>query len=245
MRHGSLFSGIGGFDLAAEWMGWENVFHCEINPFGRKILKYYWPKAESHEDVNATDWSIYRGAIDVLSGGDPCQGNSVIGKMEAENYQGYMWPGMFGAIGKILPEWVTNENVPGSITNGILDRKIADLESIGYTCWPPILIPACYVGASHKRERILLIAHSSERRLQGGVGSNKKGQWKTEVRSIEALVENKNGSTYPKPEFLRGNDGISRKLAIECIKGFGNAIVPQVAYKIFKTIDRFINNHTL
>lgn len=69
LKHGSLFSGIGGFDLAAQWMGWDNVFHCEINPFCQNILKYYWPNAKSHSDIRATDFTIYRGLIDVLSGG--------------------------------------------------------------------------------------------------------------------------------------------------------------------------------
>lgn len=80
MRHGSLFSGIGGFDLAAEWMGWENVFHCEWNPFGQRILKYYWPKTISYEDITKTDFTIHRGTIDILTGGFPCQPYSVAGK---------------------------------------------------------------------------------------------------------------------------------------------------------------------
>lgn len=69
MRHGSLFSGIGGFDLAAEWMGWENVFHCEWMPFPRKVLHYYWPKSISYEDITKTDLTIHRGDIDILTGG--------------------------------------------------------------------------------------------------------------------------------------------------------------------------------
>jgi len=80
MRHGSLFSGIGGFDLAAEWMGWENVFHCEWNEFGRKVLNHYWPNAKSYEDITQTDFSIHRGKIDVLTGGFPCQPYSNAGK---------------------------------------------------------------------------------------------------------------------------------------------------------------------
>jgi len=71
MNHGSLFSGIGGFDLAAQWMGWNNVFHCEWNEFGKKVLKHYWPNAISYDDITKTDFSIHRGSIDVLSGGFP------------------------------------------------------------------------------------------------------------------------------------------------------------------------------
>jgi len=71
MKHGSLFSGIGGFDLAAEWMGWENVFHCEWNEFGQKVLKHYWPNAILYEDITKTDFGIHRGTIDIVSGGFP------------------------------------------------------------------------------------------------------------------------------------------------------------------------------
>ena len=71
LTHGSLFSGIGGFDLAAEWMGWENIFHCEWNEFGQRVLKYYWPKAISYEDITKTDFTIHRGKIDILTGGLP------------------------------------------------------------------------------------------------------------------------------------------------------------------------------
>ena len=72
LRHGSLFSGIGGFDLAAEWAGWENVFHCEWNTFGQRVLKHYWPNAESFNDITKSDFSKYEHTIDIISGGFPC-----------------------------------------------------------------------------------------------------------------------------------------------------------------------------
>ena len=71
MKHGSLFSGIGGFDLAAQWAGWENIFHCEWNPFGQKILHHYWPEAESFNDITKTDFTKYANKIDILTGGFP------------------------------------------------------------------------------------------------------------------------------------------------------------------------------
>lgn len=80
MTHASLFSGIGGFDLAAEWMGWENIFHCEWNPFGQKVLKHHFPNSKSYEDITKTDFSIHRGTIDILTGGFPCQPYSSAGK---------------------------------------------------------------------------------------------------------------------------------------------------------------------
>ncbi len=80
MKHGSLFSGIGGFDLAAEWMGWDNIFHCEWMPFPRKVLNHYWPNSISYEDITKTDFTIHRGTIDILTGGFPCQPYSSAGK---------------------------------------------------------------------------------------------------------------------------------------------------------------------
>ena len=69
MTHASLFSGIGGFDLAAEWAGWTNAFNCEIDPFCRKIIKYHFPDAEQYGDIRTTDFTIWRDRIDVLTGG--------------------------------------------------------------------------------------------------------------------------------------------------------------------------------
>lgn len=250
INHGSLFSGIGGFDLPAERVGWNNSFHCEINPFGRRVLKYYWPKAKSYEDITNTDFTIHKGELDVLSGGDPCQGNSVIGKREGTNYSGYLWPHQLRAVRESLPWFVVNENVRGSISNGILDIKMRDLENEGYTCWTPILCPASYFGAPHQRERVFLVAYLPERRLEGGYESKEKRQWKTETRSIEALVDNKDGFINPKSKFLLPNDGISSELdgitfsehRKQSIMGYGNAVYTEAAFQIFKSIDQYIKS---
>lgn len=101
ISHGSLFSGIGGFDLAAEWIGWENVFHCEINEFCTKILNYHFPNAEHYADITKTDFSKYRGRIDVLTGGFPCQPFSVSGKRRGTDDNRYLWPEMLRAIQEI------------------------------------------------------------------------------------------------------------------------------------------------
>ena len=85
MKHGSLFSGIGGFDLAAELMGWDNVFHCEWMPFPRKILSHYWPEAISYHDITATDFRQHAGRIDILTGGFPCQPYSAAGKRKGKD----------------------------------------------------------------------------------------------------------------------------------------------------------------
>lgn len=118
MRHGSLFSGIGGFDLAAEWMGWENVFHCEWNPFGQKVLKYHFPKAISYDDITKTDFTIHRGTIDILTGGFPCQPYSTAGLRKGKEDERHLWPEMLRAIREIQPRWVVGENVFGLISWG-------------------------------------------------------------------------------------------------------------------------------
>ena len=103
MTHASLFSGIGGFDLAAEWAGWTNVFNCEIDPFCRKVLKFHFPKAAQYEDIRTTDFTVWRDRIDVLTGGLPCQPFSVAGKRKGTGDDRYLWPEMLGAIGRFVP----------------------------------------------------------------------------------------------------------------------------------------------
>ena len=116
LTHGSLFSGIGGPEVAAEMMGWENVFHCDINPFGRKVLDYWYPNSKSYEDITKTDFTEWRGKIDVLTGGFPCQPFSVAGKRKGADDNRYLWPHMLRAIREIRPAWVVGENVAGILT---------------------------------------------------------------------------------------------------------------------------------
>lgn len=161
-KHGSLFSGIGGFDLAAEWMGWENIFHCEWNEFGKRVLNYYWPNAISYDDITKTDFTIHRGAIDILTGGFPCQPYSVAGKRKGKEDERHLWPQMLRAIREIQPRYVVGENVAGLISwdGGLVFHEVqTDLENEGYEVWPFIL-PAASVNAPHKRERVWFIAYS-------------------------------------------------------------------------------------
>lgn len=172
LKHGSLFSGIGGFDLAAEWMGWENVFHCEWNEFGQKILKYYWPNAISYGDITQTDFTIHRGNIDIVTGGFPCQPYSAAGKRKGKEDERHLWPEMLRAIQEIQPTWIVGENVSG-ITNwngGLVFNEVqSDLEAESYEILP-FLLPACGVNAPHKRERVWFIAYSES------YGNNRIGQ---------------------------------------------------------------------
>jgi DNA (cytosine-5)-methyltransferase 1 len=161
MTHGSLFSGIGGFDLAAQWMGWENVFHCEWNEFGQKILKYYWPNAISYHDITKTDFTIHRGAIDILTGGFPCQPYSTAGKRKGKDDERHLWPEMLRAIREIRPTYIVGENVFGLLNwNGglVFNEVQTDLETEGYEVFAYVL-PACAVNAPHRRDRIWFVAY--------------------------------------------------------------------------------------
>jgi DNA (cytosine-5)-methyltransferase 1 len=192
IRHGSLFSGIGGFEIAGEWMGWENVFHCEINPFGRKILKYYWPGAESFEDITKTNFTKYHGTIDILSGGFPCQPFSLAGKRKGTEDDRNLWPEMLRAIREIQPKWVVGENVFGIInwSGGLVfDQVQADLEAEGYEVIP-VILPACGQNAPHKRERIWFVAHSINGgyRIDGEQDKNKNSLPKQHRAKIRAWM---------------------------------------------------------
>jgi len=163
MTHGSLFSGIGGFDLAAEWMGWENIFHCEWNKFGQQVLKHHFPNSISYEDITKTDFSIHRGTIDILTGGFPCQPYSSAGKRLGKEDDRHLWPEMLRAIREIQPRWVVGENVRGLTNwNGglVFDEVQSELEAEGYEV-TPFLLPACAVNAPHRRDRIWFVAYSS------------------------------------------------------------------------------------
>ena len=162
LSHGSLFSGIGGFDLAAEWMGWENIFHCEWNDFGQKILKHYRPKAISYGDITKTDFTIHRGTIDVLTGGFPCQPYSTAGKRLGKADERHLWPEMLRAIREIQPSYIVGENVYGLVNwNGgmVFNEVQTDLENEGYEI-QPVILPACAVNAPHRRERVWFVAYS-------------------------------------------------------------------------------------
>ncbi|MGZ8505710.1 MAG: DNA cytosine methyltransferase [Bacteroidia bacterium] len=169
LKHASLFSGIGGPDLAADWMGWENAFHCEWNPFGQRILKYYWPEAETFTDITKSDFRKYANTIDVLTGGFPCQPYSLAGKRQGKADERHLWPEMLRAIREIRPRWIVGENVFGLVNwNGgmVFDEVQSDLEAAGYEVQPYVL-PACAKNAPHRRDRVWFVAHANGLRYRG------------------------------------------------------------------------------
>lgn len=164
LKHGSLFSGIGGFELAAEWMGWENVFHCEKNEFGSQVIGHYWPESKHFEDVTTTDFSEFRNGCDVLTGGFPCQPFSQAGSRRGTDDERHLFPEMLRVIGEVRPRWIIGENVYGllNIQSGFAFEQICiGLEHAGYEV-RPFIMPALAVGAPHQRNRIFFVAHSKD-----------------------------------------------------------------------------------
>lgn len=165
LTHASLFSGIGGFDLAAEWAGWENIFHCEWNPFGQKVLSHHFPNSKSYHDITKTNFSIHEGTVDVLTGGFPCQPYSSAGKRLGKEDERHLWPHMLRTIQEVKPRWVVGENVRGLVNwnDGLVFHEVqSDLEAQGYEV-QPFLIPAAGVNAPHQRYRIWFVAYSNDK----------------------------------------------------------------------------------
>ena len=197
MRHGSLFSGIGGFDLASEWMGWENVFQVEWDSYCQKVLEKNFPNVKRYGDIKKFDGTKYRGLIDIISGGFPCQPFSVAGKRKGNTDDRFLWPEMLRIIEEIKPTFVVGENVGGlvSMENGkILDKILSDLENKGYQT-EQYIIPACAVGAWHRRDRIWIIAYRNtdgciNGELQSQESGKGRGQSFNRIKGLDKINTN-------------------------------------------------------
>jgi DNA (cytosine-5)-methyltransferase 1 len=238
MRHGSLFSGIGGFDLAAQWMNWTNVFHTEWNEFGQKVLKHHFPQSISYHDIIKTDYTIHKGTIDIITGGFPCQPFSHAGKRKGTDDERYLWHEMLRAIQQIQPTYVVAENVRGLLTvdgGMVFEQVCADLEAEGYEV-QPILLPAAGVNAPHRRDRIFIVGYaantngtdtgSSNGRTDCKKESNVWRQEKSNVSGTRDCTEpdaNTKGKRYAastdrwqdfstESAICGGNDGLSNRL---------------------------------
>jgi DNA (cytosine-5)-methyltransferase 1 len=156
--HLDLFSGIGGFALAAKWNGYRTVGFCDNEPYAQAVLKKHWPDVPYHKDIREVRGDLYAG-VTLLTGGFPCQPFSVAGKQRGKDDNRYLWPEMCRVIREARPAWIIGENVAG-IVNMALDTVCADLEAEGYEV-EPIIIPACAVDAPHRRDRVWIVAHST------------------------------------------------------------------------------------
>jgi len=154
---GSLFAGIGGFDLAARWLGWRTLWYSEIDPYASAVMKKRFPEAVNHGDVTQLRGSQVA-RVDVLCGGFPCQDISLAGKGAGiEGSRSGLWTHYARIIDEVRPSWVVIENVSALRSRG-LDRVLGSLAALGYDAeWH--CIPAAYVGAPHRRDRIWIVAH--------------------------------------------------------------------------------------
>ena len=251
MKHGSLFTGIGGFDLAAEWMGWDNVFQCEIDEFCLKVLNKNFPNVKKYTDIKKFNAKEYNGTIDIISGGFPCQPFSTAGLQKNEDDERFLWNEMQRIINEVQPKWVVCENVTGllSIDNSrTIQRIYNDLEGEGYRI-EIFTIPAFGVGALHKRERVWIVANSdSSGLLKSDNVCEQQGRtdvlWTSKIGKTVCWEELENRSRdtnkgriekpISEPYVCGRNNGIPDRM--DRIKGLGNAIVPQVAFEFFKSI---------
>ena len=158
---GSLFSGIGGFDLGLERAGMKVIWQSEIDQFACKVLKKHWPNVPNLGDITKVDWTNIE-RPDVICGGYPCQPFSTAGKRGGATDPRHLWPAMFNAICVLRPRYAPMENVRGHLFMGF-GEVLADLASIGYDAeWQ--VIPAAAVGAPHKRDRVFIVAYSNNAR---------------------------------------------------------------------------------
>ena len=281
MRHGSLFSGIGGFDLAAEWMGWTNVFHVERDPCCQRVLAHHFPGSQAFSDVKTFDGRPFRGHVDILTGGFPCQPYSSAGKRLGKDDERHLWPEMCRIILEVAPAYVVGENVRGLLNwNGgvVFEEVCADLEYLGYEVWTGI-IPAAGVGAPHRRDRIWWVATNrnvgnANDKTNGTLGTIQKENdepagicqfddshpnsngWKRRMHTerpklAKINITQRNARPHTWENFLSqsplcgGDDGLPRQLdgvtfpkwRNESLKAYGNAIVPQLAFQLFRAIE--------
>lgn len=242
LTHLSLFSGIGGLDLAAEWAGFETIGQCEWAEYPTKVLEKHWPDVERWRDIHELSADDFirrtgRQEVTVISGGFPCQPHSVAGKHMASADERDLWPEMRRVIGEINPRWVVGENVRGLLSseNGRFFRGILrDFANMGYDVgW--CTISAASIGAIHRRERVAIVAHSNKVRLQGGVLAKKFKETDEQFERICLhLLRYANAQYLSESAFLRKFNGVPNR--VDRTKSLGNAVVPQQFYPIFKAI---------
>lgn len=232
--HVDLFSGIGGFSLAAQWAGVETIAFAEIDSYASRVLERHFRGVRNYGDVRNVPaipdaW--------LLTGGVPCQPASVAGKRKGAEDDRWLWPEALAAVERIRPAWVLFENPTGilSLNDGVeFERICAALEGQGYEV-QPIVIPACAVGTFQHRERLWICAHTERQGLprhqqNNGVlscaGTPHSQPCNRMPESWNALAGHVRG--------LRGGDGLSLSMVRREVRGYGNAIAPGVAYQLIK-----------
>lgn len=231
--HLDLFSGIGGFALAAQMVGGiETIGFSEIEPYACQVLAKNFPKIPNHGDIR----NIRNVKADLITGGFPCQPFSSCGPQRGQADARHLWPEMLRVIRESRPSWVLGENV-AAIDGMALGDVLAGLEAEGYQV-RAFGIPACAVGAGHIRERRWILAHSS-----GDAGKLLSGQWQDLPNFTASHGKDwRVGDAWRSlPRVRGGSDGIPRRM--DRLRGLGNAIVPQVAAEILRCMMRVDSLH--
>ena len=232
----SLFSGIGGLDLAAEWAGFKTVAFCERDEFCQKVLAKHWPGVRIFDDVRTIDTSELP-AIDIVFGGYPCQPFSSAGRRKGTADERHMWPHMLDVVRRTKPAWVVGENVKGHISMG-LDEVLCDMESEGFET-RAFAIPAGAVKAPHSRERVFVVSYSesNRHRERGEVGDVCKKNGGSRCGLLPKFAVPTWWDT--EPGVCRVADGIPGR--VDRLRSLGNAVVPQQAHPIFAAIAETYN----
>lgn len=242
---GSLFAGIGGFDLAARWCGWATRWYSEIEPYACKIMAKHFPEAENLGDITKL---TNPPPVDVLVGGFPCQDISVA-NAKGEGINGKrsgLWAEYARIIGEVRPSWVVIENSPLLRRKG-LDRVLRDLVALGYDAeWH--CIPASAVGAPHQRDRIWIVAYPMRDGSPTGLSRSQPGEeGHARVALYESLAEclrrPVDGWWTTEPAVGRVAHGVpARTHRIRCL---GNAVVPDIPHLIFRAIKAWEEQHVV
>jgi len=307
MNHLGLFEGIGGFSLAARWMGWHTVAWCEKDKKAQAVLRKNFPRSAEHENILNLKGKQYENKIDLITAGFPCQPFSVAGKRKGTQDERYLWSETLRVISEVRPTWFIGENVAGLATmenskpfdkwiqigvesqnyfrrkytkyiynkrqSNVLNEIIESLIQENYQV-QTFIIPACGIGAWHRRNRIWIVAHSNrcasgrdsrkvlEEKKRKGVQKSIKVEQSDSASKIriptDTNSERLEGRNYcrntkqTKPRFRQSSwsmqgiwksepnvgrvaNGIRGR--VDRLKQLGNAIVPQVAYEIYKAIE--------
>jgi DNA (cytosine-5)-methyltransferase 1 len=216
-----LFTGIGGFDLAATRVGWEIKWQVEIDPFCWKVLEKHWPHVRRYEDVRTVGAELEH--VDVLCGGWPCQ--PVSSAARGRNKRGadprFLGPEVCRVVSLKRPRWFLGENVT-HLDGPELEQMVSTLESLGYEIAPPLEIPACAFGLDHWRPRLWILGHADSDRQSG--------------RTIYAEASRLSQCGCDDAGSLGAAHGVSGRVDRRRMAALGNAIVPQIAEWIFRQI---------